>query len=162
MPSFRKKFRNKLVTRKKKAAQQFRRGSKTFRHNKNLRQNISVKKLYTKGKNVGKQYRRVTRGFLGGINEEKLQELYAAIQKASELVAQNNEEARNAEAAAAAASATVNADAARERNAALKARARATAASEELVKLHEQYAANSPHSPGDWNGGARNAYKHIR
>ena len=160
MPSFRKKFRNKLVTRKKKAAQQFRRGSKTFRHNKNLRQNISVKKLYTKGKNVGKQYRRVTRGFLGGISdEEKLQEMNAAIQKASELVAQHNKEALKAEAAAA--SATVNADAARQHNAAWKARVMATAASEDLVKLYEQYAAISPHSPGDWNGGARNAYKRL-
>ena len=41
---------SKSLTRKKKAAQQFRRGSKTFRRNKKLRQNISVKKLYTKGK----------------------------------------------------------------------------------------------------------------
>ena len=40
---------SKLLTRKKKT-QQFRKGSKTFRHNKKLRQNISVKKLYTKGK----------------------------------------------------------------------------------------------------------------
>ena len=50
---------SKLLTRKKKAV---RRGSKTFRHKKNLRQNISVKKLYTKGK----KFRRVTRGFVGG------------------------------------------------------------------------------------------------
>ena len=46
MPS----FRTKLVTRKRKHPQQFRRGSKTFRRNKKLRQNISAKKLYTKGK----------------------------------------------------------------------------------------------------------------
>ena len=46
MPS----FITKLVTRKKKHPQQFRRGSKTFRRNKKLRQNISAKKLYTKGK----------------------------------------------------------------------------------------------------------------
>ena len=38
---------SKLLTRKLKAV---RRGSKTFRHNKKLRQNISAKKLYTKGK----------------------------------------------------------------------------------------------------------------
>jgi hypothetical protein len=51
----------KSLTRKKKAAQQFRRGSKTFRHKKNLRQKISVKKLYTKYKRKGKRFTRVAR-----------------------------------------------------------------------------------------------------
>ena len=45
---------SKSLTRKKKAV---RKGSKTFRHNKKLRKNISVKKIYTKGK----QFRRVAR-----------------------------------------------------------------------------------------------------
>lgn len=60
---------SKLLTRKKKAV---RKGSKTFRHKKNLRQNISVKKLYTKGK----KFRRVARGFL---NEGFLNELRSSI-----------------------------------------------------------------------------------
>ena len=55
---------SKLLTRKKKAAQQFRRGSKTFRHKKNLKQKISVKKLYTKDKRKGKRFTRVARGFV--------------------------------------------------------------------------------------------------
>jgi len=54
----------KSLTRKKKAAQQFRRGSKTFRHKKNLRQKISAKKLYTKDKKIGKRFTRVARGFV--------------------------------------------------------------------------------------------------
>ena len=48
---------SKLLTRKKKAV---RRGSKTFRHKKNLRQNINAKKQYTKDK----KFRRVARGFV--------------------------------------------------------------------------------------------------
>lgn len=55
---------SKLLTRKKKAAQQFRRGSKTFRHKKNLRQKISVKKLYTKDKRKDKRFTRVARGLV--------------------------------------------------------------------------------------------------
>jgi len=58
---------SKLLTRKKKAAQQFRRGSKTFRHKKNLRQKISVKKLYTKDKRKGKRFTRVARGFVNDL-----------------------------------------------------------------------------------------------
>ena len=144
MPSFRKKFRNKLVTRKKKAAQQFRRGSKTFRHNKNLRQNISVKKLYTKGKNVGKQYRRVTRGFLGGISEEKAEkqkQLGAAITAALRLALGHEQDASHAHSqghAVEAAKAQAQADVARDRASKLTA---------ELSNL---------------NGGARNAYKRRR
>ena len=63
MPS----FRTKLVTRKKKAV---RKASKTFRHKKNLRQNISAKKLYTKGK----RFRRVARGrgFVNTLRESVL------------------------------------------------------------------------------------------
>ena len=52
---------SKLLTRKKKAV---RRGSKTFRHKKNLRQNISVKKQYTKDKRIGKKFTRVARGLV--------------------------------------------------------------------------------------------------
>ena len=60
MPS----FRTKLVTRKKKAV---RKASKTFRHNKKVRQNISAKKLYIKGK----RFRRVARGrgFVNALRE---------------------------------------------------------------------------------------------
>jgi len=54
----------KSLTRKKKAVKQFRRGSKTFRHKKNLRQKISVKKLYRKDKRKGKRFTRVARGFV--------------------------------------------------------------------------------------------------
>jgi len=54
----------KSLRRKKKAAQQFRRGSKTFRRKKNLRQKISVKKLYRKDKKIGKRFTRVARGFV--------------------------------------------------------------------------------------------------
>lgn len=71
MPS----FRTKLVTRKKKAV---RKASKTFRHNKKLRKNISAKKIYTKGK----QFRRVARGFVKDLREsvmkaKELEELEA-------------------------------------------------------------------------------------
>jgi hypothetical protein len=73
---------SKLLTRKKKAAQQFRRGSKTFRHKKNLkqkknlRQKISVKKLYTKDKRKGKRFTRVARGF-GFVDDLKAAVNYA-------------------------------------------------------------------------------------
>jgi hypothetical protein len=55
---------SKLLTGKKKAAKQFRRGSKTFRHNKNLRQKISAKKQYSKDKRIGKRFTRVARGLV--------------------------------------------------------------------------------------------------
>ena len=145
MPSFRKKFRNKLVTRKKKAAQQFRRGSKTFRHNKNLRQNISVKKLYTKGKNVGKQYRRVTRGFLGGINDEEKEEKQK--QLGDDIMAALSSALKYEKMADLALSEGRTMDA-------VKAQAQAHADRENAAKLNKML--------GDWNGGARNAYKHIR
>ena len=145
MPSFRKKFRNKLVTRKKKAAQQFRRGSKTFRHNKNLRQNISVKKLYTKGKNVGKQYRRVTRGFLGGINDEEKEEKQK--QLGDDIRAALSSALKYEKMADLALSEGRTMDA-------VKAQAQAHADRENAAKLNKML--------GDWSGGARNAYKRRR
>ena len=72
---------SKLLTRKKKAV---RKGSKTFRHKKNLRQNISAKKLYTKGK----KFRRVARGFL---NEGFLNELRSSIIHAEQSEERENE-----------------------------------------------------------------------
>ena len=61
---------SKSLTIKKKAAKQFRRGSKTFRHKKNLRQKNSVKKLYTKDKRKGKRFTRVARGFVATLKNK--------------------------------------------------------------------------------------------
>jgi len=61
---------SKSLTRKKKAVKQFRRGSKTFRHKKNLRQKISVKKLYRKDKRKGKRFTRVARGLVNDLRRK--------------------------------------------------------------------------------------------